>query len=232
MLFLITVRPGYSQEPDTIAVFPFQVIGDTGNLVLYSYGLPDAIANDLANVPGLVIVERIQLSKILYEYKLSQTGLIDESKVPKIGGLLSANLLIVGTVQKSGRDVRVHARIIKCSTGEIIFGAKVERRILEFKDLFYLEDYLISEIIRNLKNVKSDQTTVKKRTIPTYSEDAFRHYSNGIKEFDKGNYKIGLLQIKKAIEQDNGFVEAKNIYKIAKQAFDELDREVEKLKCK
>ena len=108
----LSVTIGLQAQTDTLAVTPFQIVGDLEDADIYSYGLPDAIAHDLSCLPGLVVVERIRLSSVLQELKLSQTGLIREQDATSIGRLLGAKLIIVGTVQKAGKETRIHARAV------------------------------------------------------------------------------------------------------------------------
>ena len=61
-----------------------------------SKGLADMIISDLNGLPGIKIIERESLEKVLQEQALSLTGLTEEGSVAKIGKLLQADQLIYG----------------------------------------------------------------------------------------------------------------------------------------
>lgn len=211
---------------DTLAVTPFQVIGDAANADIYSHGLPDAIANDLSRISGITVIERLRLSAVLQELKLSQTGVINEQYASGIGELLGANVIIVGTVQKLGPEVRVHARAVSVGSGEILFSVKAERKIKLFSDVFKLEDILAQKIISQLGLKISREKLDEIEEDVTFSEDAFKLYSSGFKYFDSGDYENALKHFKKATEIDEHFDWAQTVRMKAQKAFEELEREL------
>ncbi len=213
---------------DTLAVMPFQVIGDVANADIYGYGLPDAIANDLARIPGITVVERIRLSSVLQEMALSQAGIVTDKNAPQIGEMLGANVIVVGTVQKMGDEVRVHARAMSAVSGEVMFSVKAEKKIREFGDVFELEDFLAQKIILQLGRKISQAKLDEIGREATLSEDAFKQYSSSFRYFDRGEYEHGLQHLKRAAELDKNFDWADKVRIRAQQAFEELERKTNK----
>ncbi|MBF0368287.1 MAG: hypothetical protein HQL52_02420 [Magnetococcales bacterium] len=82
-------------EPGAIAVFPFENEGLSKYNVL-SKGLMALIIADLSKVPGLKVLERGKLQKLLDEIKLSQSGLVREDAQVKTGRMLRAERLVLG----------------------------------------------------------------------------------------------------------------------------------------
>lgn len=221
---LIIINKCNAQALDTLVVSPFQVIGDTANSEIYAYGLTDALANDLSQIPGLVLVERLRLSSVLNELNLSQSGLVNEQNAKPIGELLGANTLIVGTVQKLAQCVRVHVRAVKVKTGEILYGVRAEKEIKQFSDVFKLQDSLSQKILIKIGG-KSNYLSERGK-VNTSSEEAFKLYSKSFKYFDKGEYDKGLNYIKMASEIDKNFNQAQKVRENAEEAFKELEKEV------
>ena len=85
----------YGVPVDTLSVLPFKLIGKFDEPELYEYGIPEAIAHDLAQVRGLTIVDRLKLSSLLNELQLAQTGLISETSAPNVGKMIGAKKVIV-----------------------------------------------------------------------------------------------------------------------------------------
>ncbi len=86
-------------------------------------GLADMVAGDLAELPGYRLVEREELQRVLAEQELSLSGLLDESKAPKLGKLLSAELLVYGSFAVLGPDIRMDAKAVRVETGELVGAA-------------------------------------------------------------------------------------------------------------
>jgi TolB-like protein len=213
---------------DTLAVTPFQVLGDSADSDIYSYGLPDAIANDLAQAPGITVIERLRLSAILQELKLSQSGLISEQSAPEIGAILGAKTIITGTIQKDRQEVRANIRAIEVATGKIIFSIKADQKINQFSDVFKLEDLLAQQIIFRLGLKLSEQNLKEIEKNATQSEEAFKCYSTGFRYLDSGDYFKGVKYFDQAVAKDKNFSWAQQIRLRAQQAFEELEKEINK----
>ncbi len=66
------------------------------------------------------IVDRANLQKILEELELQLSGLVDESAAAKVGGLLGAEALVIGTlVEREGR-YEVFLKLVRVGTAEVL----------------------------------------------------------------------------------------------------------------
>jgi len=72
------------------------------------------------------------------------TGAVDERTALRVGKLLGANHLILGSFMKFRNQVRVNARVVRTETGEITGTAKVTGN---FEKIFELEERLVGEIL-------------------------------------------------------------------------------------
>jgi len=66
------------------------------------------------------IIEREKLSKVLKEFQLTQTGLIDTASAKEIGKILGADAIVTGRVIMLKKRLRLDARIIDVVTGAIV----------------------------------------------------------------------------------------------------------------
>lgn len=74
------------------------------------------------------LVERDQLDKAIREIKLEDpdVGLTDPKTAQRLGRMVNAKAILIGTHQNLGSSTRVNARIIGVSTGEILSVGSVE----------------------------------------------------------------------------------------------------------
>ncbi len=75
---------------------------------------------------SLAIVERSRLEAVLKELELGQTGFVDDKVAPKLGKLLEASVLVLGSVNDAGSTIRINAQMIDVSTGATIVADGVE----------------------------------------------------------------------------------------------------------
>ena len=66
------------------------------------------------------VVERSQIQKVMDELKLSVSDLVDPNQSAKVGKLLGADYLLVGSVTDEKFGLKVNARIINTETAEVL----------------------------------------------------------------------------------------------------------------
>jgi len=75
----------------------------------------------LSTDPGLILVERAELSKVLGEFEASLSGTIDPQSAAKVGHLTGADVLITGRMFRTGDEIFLAAKTIGVETGRV-FG--------------------------------------------------------------------------------------------------------------
>jgi hypothetical protein len=90
----------------------------------------------LVGMPGLTLVERKDLDKVLKEQELALSGLMATESAIKVGQLLSATHILTGTVILMKDSVVVFARVVSVESGAIESVAQVVApRTPEVEDL-------------------------------------------------------------------------------------------------
>jgi TolB-like protein len=102
-----------------IAITYFDNTGGEAQMDRLKKGLADMLISDLSNVRMLKIVERDKLESILKEQKLSYTKEFDALTDAKIGKLLGAKQIIVGSYFEMYGSLRIDARFVDVETGSI-----------------------------------------------------------------------------------------------------------------
>jgi TolB-like protein len=108
----------------TIGVLYFDYAGKNAELRPLSKGLAQMLISDLAAVDTVRVVERERLQAVLDEQKLGESwkksGKIDSRTAARIGKLLGARYLVLGTYFDAMGAFRADARLVDVETGQIV----------------------------------------------------------------------------------------------------------------
>jgi len=94
----------------------------------------DLLRTELFNTGLFMVIERQQMTSILKEQEYQMSGCTSTECAVQIGRLLSANKILVGTVNKLGKSFIINARIVNVETGTMEFGDKAKVSSLDELD--------------------------------------------------------------------------------------------------
>ncbi|MDD3325106.1 MAG: CIA30 family protein [Sulfurospirillaceae bacterium] len=138
-----------------------------------------------------VVIERNKLQGIMEEQKLIELGIINEGNAIKLGKLVSADLILTGTLAKNKKDWDINLRIIDVATGVILSAVREKAALEEFRVELPRDNANISENFENgLKNGWS----------------AFAKTSDGAKASVRIDEKIGANLSQKSLRMDYEFL--------------------------
>lgn len=103
--------------PTRVAVVDFTAAG-TGSDV--GVAAAENLRGALAKTQKYRLIERGAIDKVLKEQAFGQTGLVEGDQAAKLGHLLGAEVLVVGSVTKLGETYTVNARFVDASSGEAV----------------------------------------------------------------------------------------------------------------
>jgi curli biogenesis system outer membrane secretion channel CsgG len=93
---------------------------------LFKNALVHTLTADLAEATDLKIVDRQRTQKILEEIQLSQSSFTDPKQAVAAGKLLGAQTFVFGQYMiLSAKKVRIDARVVRTSTGEVLLTRQV-----------------------------------------------------------------------------------------------------------
>jgi len=198
-----------SVRDDVIAVTDFKPFGMSEELEPLRIGITQLLITDLKLVKNLTVVERLMIKELYKEMGVSSTEFVDQSTAPKLGKLLGAGTLVIGTFTGVGdRSWRIHPTLGLIETGDL---KKLESVGGEFAELLKAEKDLVFEILAELGiKLTDDIRDSIRRNIPTESLEAFMSYSKGLDYLDKGMYSEAEEEFKAAISEDSGFGQARD----------------------
>ena len=199
-------RPG-------IAVMPFQNGGSYGqdkeNFEALEKGLAGMLISELAQNPGARVVERENVQSLLGEQDLGKDGRVDAATAAKVGKLVGARYMVLGSFVDLYGHFRVDARLVDVETSEILkvvrSDPKYEKREEMFKLIQSLAERLMAET--KLPPLSAEVSrAVKARNVPT---EALTYYSRALLYQDRGDKTKAAEFFSKAVEIFPDYSEAK-----------------------
>ncbi len=119
-------------EGVVLAVLPFDDRDSEGRL---SRTVAELLTTQLANVPGLRLVERLRIDALLEEQDLQMRGITEPGGL-ELGRMLNADYVLLGNVGASGTTLTFGARLLHVESGEVVSGRQVLCEDCHARDLF------------------------------------------------------------------------------------------------
>lgn len=109
-----------------IAALPFQQLSDGPDVKGLQHGIGTVVTARLTQSGAFDVVERSRLDAVLAELELSQDAKFDHSQAARIGRLLGAKQLVLGSFFSFGDRLRLDARVIDTETGQVLYSVDAE----------------------------------------------------------------------------------------------------------
>lgn len=113
-------------KPAKIAIVPFTNLGPTAHEKKLGDIVSELLVTRLTGKDNITIIERGQIDQVMNELKLSMLGLTEGSNAEKVGKLLGAEAMIVGSVSEVGDKFAIAARHVDVETGRVAFAREVQ----------------------------------------------------------------------------------------------------------
>ncbi len=211
----VVAAQGGSKPTVAVLYFNNSAIGAANaELAPLSKGIADMLIGELAANPGIRVVERDQIQKVLEEQKLSTDGKVDNESAVKVGKLVGAHYMVTGgfVTDRSGR-MRFTARVFNTETSLIIFPAAggptgvVDGKIDNFMELVV---QLAAKINTGAKlpDIPARVGEARKEAAKKVPYEAIALYSKGLAAKDAGNKSEAVTLFRKSLEKFPAFEKA------------------------
>ena len=187
-------RPAGPAAESSIAILPFQNVGERKDDEYFSDGMTDSLITGLARVPGLLVIARHSA----FQYKNRTADVRD------VGKALGVRYVLEGSVQRAGDSVRVNARLVDSGTGYHLWAAKYDRPM---KDIFAVQDDISRHIIGSLKLALSPKLAGTPAP-PTQNLEAYDAYLRGVhrlRQMDQREHANAIPLFEQAVALDPDF---------------------------
>jgi TolB-like protein len=198
-------RPG-------IAVLRFENGGSYGqdkeNFEALQKGIPAMLLSELSKNPAARLVDRSQTQEILKEQDLGKDGRVDANTAAKVGKLVGARYVIMGSFIDFYGKFRVDARIVNVETSEIMKVVTNDPSLQKREDLFKIIQSVSDKIMTDTKlpPLPTDVAkAAKSRVVPT---EALTYYSRALLYQDRGDNAKAAEYYKRAIDVFPDYAEA------------------------
>lgn len=131
---------GEPNERVSIAVLPFVNVSADPDYEYFGDGLADELINALSKLSGLRVVARTTA----FSFKGRQIA------IPEIAELLAVDLVLEGSVRKSGNRLRITAQLVNAADGYQLWSERYDREI-EMHDIFDVQDEITLAVVDALK---------------------------------------------------------------------------------
>ncbi len=129
--------PSHAEQP-IIAVLPLTNLSSEPDSDYLVDGLTDEIIRNLASVRGLQV--RSRTSSFAFKNK--------PRNLREVGQLLGANLVVEGSVLRSGNQLRINAQLVQVAGDVPLWSDRFTR---ELKDVFLIQDEISRAIVNKLR---------------------------------------------------------------------------------
>jgi len=191
---------------NTVAVVDFDNIHLPPDLSPISKGLAEFTSIDLSKIRSLRVVDRLKISTIMNELKLSSSQYADPKNSPRLGRLVGSRRIVTGSVLGTGDDaVRLDGIVVSVSNGATKTTSTTEGPV---KSFFKIQKEFVFKVIDDLGITLTPEERDSIQKIPTESYLAFMSYCRGLDYRSRGMIDQARQEFKQAAAEDQGFVEA------------------------
>lgn len=216
-LFSAVLFPATNTTNMTIAVLDFKNLTKNKGYDFLGKTISESLITSLQKSGKFNLVERERLLNLIDEKKLVLTGLVDQdiNAGKKIGTLLQADNLILGSYSSIDDRIEVNARLVNVATGEILMAEKITEkmgdklfaRIGELGDSFLIRlmsfkaGYLNLDTSPQGADVKLDNEIVGTTPLTEKKMKAGNYTLTLVKE----GYEIKTVTVNIAADQKNNY---------------------------
>lgn len=176
-----------------LIVLPFRLIQRDPKIEFLSFGLADAITNSLSGIDSLTVRSTLIAAKFVGEIDLRRVS--RESAV---------DLVLMGTVLRSGRQLRITAQLVETGAGTAIWSQTSQGGL---QDIFQLQDQVAAKVLDALALPRSAQgQRLLSRDVPA-TPAAYEYYLRANElayDFDPAARDLYL----RCVEEDPGYAPA------------------------
>ena len=169
LLFAYDKWAGIEPSEQSIAVLPFQNMNpDDERTGFLANGIHENLLTQLSKLGSFKVISRTSVER----YRNMTLG------VPEIAAELGVRKILEGSVQGTGKSIRVNVQLIDAKTDEHIWAETYDRD-LTAKNLFAMQSDIVETIANQLDAKLTPEENQRLADMPTRNFDAYSAYLRG-----------------------------------------------------
>ncbi|MDQ6611425.1 MAG: CsgG/HfaB family protein, partial [Gemmatimonadota bacterium] len=188
---------------NTISVAPLAVLSPDTAYASIGFGMASLLVADLSRSASLTLVERLRVDAVLRELQLAQSGRVDTATAPRVGRLVGARQIVVGSIDLRTRNsLRLQSYVANTTTGKV--GSSLTGNAT-LSQIFDAEKTLAFRLFEVLGVTLSP---VERRAVEqqaTGSLVAFIAFSKGSRAEAFGDFGLAAASYAQALQLDPNF---------------------------
>lgn len=165
--------------PERLVVLPFRNLSRRAEDDWLGESFSESLTTALGQARQLELVERTQLDMVMREQGLGQSAFADEASAPRLGRLIGARHMLLGSYQKQGTRLQVSARLVDVETGRILSGQSVQLEG-EYERLFTLQSQLAGQLLSRLGQQVPSMAALEAELKVTATTSGAEQYQKGV----------------------------------------------------
>lgn len=187
-------------EKKSVAILPFQNLGQDPANAFYEFALADAVITELAQIRSIIV----RPSSVIAKYHGKDVDPKQAGRELRVHAVLSAGFL------RAGEKLRVTAQLLDVVSGDILWSDRIDA---EGSDILALQDQIAQRILEGLRLELTDLEAEKLGKRATDNAQAWEEYLRGRDNFarfifrtiDAEDCDAAIANFKRAIELDPHF---------------------------
>jgi TolB-like protein len=165
------------------------------------------VQSRIENANLYTTIERFNIEKIFAEQVFQYQGSVDESTAIKIGKMLGAQKLLLGSLNKMGESIVITARIVNVETGEIDISATETGRM---RTINMSLDRLVKKLV--LKDREEYQSYLRSREFNNsiMVNTGYLLHTGSLVEIVNGSMNYNLSYRRKELLLEAGYIKVDN----------------------
>ena len=160
--------------------------------------LSEAVLSALIEVPGLKVVERLQLKDILAEQKLGTSDLADADTRQRLGRILGAQRMVFGSFMAVGDQIRVNLRVVDSATSQVVVADEGTAGF----------DRVLAEAQKMAQRLAKVLGGREVRPAKVQATALWAEYDQALALADAGQYAAAIEALKSVLSKDRDFAVA------------------------
>ncbi len=187
--------PVQARPVKRLIVLPFRLLRADPEIEFLSFGLADAITTSLSGLELLVV--RSSLAAARYA---------GETDLKRIAGEADVDLVLIGTLLRSGDQLRVSTQLAEAASGTLVWSQTSQGCL---RDVFQLQDQLVGRIVGSLAlPLSGREQKVLRHDVPA-SPTAYEYYLRANElGYDLENISVARDLYARSVEEDPHYAPA------------------------